>query len=103
MSRLSVLPQEMSAEDPAAPVDRAARRAAILHDLRTRLSPVCSDWPPELFTSMIERLADVTLRYDGISSVSTYDRRTTDRLLADLKDALARSEEERHGQTTRNE
>ena len=71
-----------------------------MHDLRKRLSPVCSDWPPELFASMIERLADVTLRYDGIASVSTYDRRSTDRLLADLKEALARNEEERHRHDT---
>ena len=71
-----------------------------MHDLRKRLSPVCPDWPPELFASMIERLADVTLRYDGIASVSTYDRRSTDRLLADLKEALARSEEERHRHDT---
>ena len=85
----------MTAEDAPAPVDPAVRRAAILHDLRKRLSPVCSEWPPELFTSMIEGLADVTLRYEGVASVSTYDRRTTDRLLADLKEALARSEEDR--------
>ena len=45
---------------------------------------------------MVDKLADITLRYDGLSSVSTYDRRTTDRLVADLKDALSRSENGRN-------
>ena len=83
-------------DDPPPPtVDPATRRASVLHDLRTRLGPSCSDWPPELFTAMIEGLADITLRYDGRSSASTYDRRTTDRLVADLKKALERNEEGR--------
>lgn len=88
----------MTTEDPSPPsppVDVATRLAAIVHDLQTRLGPACADWPPELFTSMVERLADITLRYEGRSSISTYDRRTTERLVADLKQALQREEKGR--------
>lgn len=76
-------------------MDRDTRRAAIIHDLRTRLGPTCAGWPPDMFAQMVEGLADITLRYEGHSSASTYDRRTTDRLVADLRDALARNEEAR--------
>lgn len=82
-------------EERPAKVDPETRRAAIIHDLSIRLRPVCADWPAELFESMIEGLADVTMKYEGIASPSSYDRRTTDRLVADLKDALARNEQAR--------
>ena len=89
-------------EKDAGRADEATRRAALIHDLETRLRSACAGWPPELFKSMIEGLADVTIRYDGHASISTYDRRTTDRLVADLKDALARNEQgrERLGEGT---
>ena len=89
----------MTNDDRPPTVDPATRRAAIVHDLRSRLGPACSEWPAELFTSMIEGLADITLRYEGHASASTYDRRTTDRLVADLKEALGRNEEGRHRET----
>ena len=68
------------------------RRAALIRGLEERLRPVCRDWPPELFSSMVEGLADSTLKYDHAPGTSVHERRTTDRLVADLKDALARSE-----------
>jgi hypothetical protein len=76
-------------------LDPETRRAALLRDLKTRLRPVCADWPEELFNSMVEGLADVTMKFEGTASPSTYDRRTTDRLVADLRDALGRSEDAR--------
>lgn len=82
-------------DEPLAKIDPGVRRAAIVHDLSIRLRPVCADWPNELFESMIEGLAEVTMKYEGTASPSTYDRRTTDRLVADLKAALERSEHAR--------
>jgi hypothetical protein len=67
-------------------------RATIVADLATRLRPVCTQWPDDLFNTMIERLAEITLRYDRPESVGLYDRRTTERLVDDLKEALQRSE-----------
>ena len=76
-------------------VDTEARRAALIEDLRTRLAAVCAGWPPEHFASMIERLANITMRYDGGSGTSTYDRRSSDRLVADMKEAVERNTEAR--------
>lgn len=81
--------------DNPANIDPETRRAAIIHDLSIRLRPVCAEWPSELFQSMIQGLADVTMKYEGTASPSTYDRRTTDRLVSDLKAALERSEDAR--------
>lgn len=73
--------------------DSQTRRAVLVLDLNRRLRPVCTEWPDDLFNRMIESLATVTLKFEGTASPSTYDRRTTDRLLDDLKDALKRSAE----------
>ena len=69
--------------------------AAMKEDIATRLRGVCADWPSDLFETMVERLATVTLKYQSESAVPGYDRRTTERLLSDLKAALARSEDMR--------
>lgn len=83
--------------DDAPPIDDpVARRTAIVTDLRARLAPVCQGWPEELFDSMIEGLADITLRYEGKVSPGKYDGLTTDRLVADLTEVLARNEETRN-------
>ena len=81
---------EMTDDTPSA-VDAEARRAALIHDLRARLGTVCADWPAEMFTSMIEGLANITMRYNGGNIPSTYDRRSSDRLVADMKDAIERN------------
>jgi hypothetical protein len=70
--------------------DADARRV-LSHELYRRLRPVCSQWPEDQFTQMIERLAEITIKYDRGFGV-TYDRRATDRLVADLKGVLERSE-----------
>lgn len=72
-----------------------SRRAVLIQDLEQRLKTVCADWPAELFRSMVEGLADITLKYDRISGISVGERRNSDQLVADLKHALARSERAR--------
>lgn len=62
-------------------------------DLTRRLRPVCENWPDAVFTEMVERLADITVKYDIAGP--TYDRRTTERLMDDLKATLAQSESAR--------
>ena len=70
-------------------------RAAVVADLATRLRPVCAQWPDDLFNAMVDRLADITVKYDGLGSVGAYDRRTTERLVSELKDALERNQSAR--------
>jgi hypothetical protein len=41
---------------------------------------------------MVQRLADVTIKYDRVAPTSVYDRRAADRIIVDLKSALERSE-----------
>lgn len=65
-------------------------RRVVSAELAARLRPVCAQWPQELFDEMVERLAEITLKYDR-SFGATYDRRSTERLIADLKEALNRS------------
>lgn len=77
-------------EGPA--VDPLLQHEALVRELMQRLGPTCADWPPELFAAMVERLAEITIRYSGRTSVSTYDRRSTDRLIEELKSALAKSQ-----------
>lgn len=88
---LSSSENAMTTDDTRPAIDREARRAALLQDLRTRLAGVCEGWPPEMFESMLEGLADITERYDHRESITTYDRRTTDRLVADMKNLIDRS------------
>jgi hypothetical protein len=85
----------MTSEDVGPKHDPVARHAEIMQELAARLRPVCGDWPDELFTSMIQQLAAITLKYEDPKSVSAYDRRTTDRLVADLRNALRKSEDSR--------
>jgi hypothetical protein len=70
------------------------RRAALTAAMAARLRPLCADWPEDLFMAMIDRLTDITLKYEGRSG-STYDRRSTDVLVSELKAALERSESAR--------
>lgn len=60
-------------------------------DIADRLRPLCVGWPEESFNEMVRGLAAVTLKYEGHATTGTYDRRSTDRLVAELKDALERS------------
>ena len=79
----------------------ALTRAAMVADLTRRLRPVCENWPDAVFTEMVERLADITVRYDIAGP--TYDRRTTERLMDDLKAALVQSESARKDESNTDE
>jgi hypothetical protein len=72
--------------------DDDVRIAAIRDSISARLRPVCEHWPNELFDEMVIGLAQITVKYEGTVTAGTYDRRTTDRLVADLKAALERNE-----------
>lgn len=82
------------------PVEVVTRRAALIYELAIRLRPACADWPEELFSSMVENLADITLKYEGRTSVSGYDRRSTERLIEDLRAAVARNRASLNGKPT---
>ena len=65
-------------------------RAELVAALTRRLKTICAEWPEQEFQEMVEHLADITMKYEGrISSV--YDRRTADRLVTELNEALERS------------
>ena len=84
-------------EPPAQPPDTSTRRNLLIAELTARLRPTCAEWHDDLFAAMVERLADITMKYDVQAIASTYDRRSTDRLIDDLKAALTRSESRRDG------
>lgn len=67
-------------------------KAVIIADLNRRLRPLCADWPEEEFRAMIDQFADITLKYQGLLGFDTYDRRSSERLLEEMKTTLARSE-----------
>ena len=68
------------------------RLDALKGQLRARLRGVCAHWPDEQFEALIDQVANITYKYDRAMPAGSYDRRSTDRLIEDLKDALARSE-----------
>lgn len=74
------------------------RLAIVKRQIATRLAPVCVGWPRDLFDSMVDRLAAITIKYDHGGVLPGYDRRSSDRLIADLKAALERSEESHHSE-----
>jgi hypothetical protein len=75
----------------------ADARRVIIAELTARLRPVCLQWPQQLFDEMVDRLAEITLKYDRGFATPSYDRRSTDRLVADLKIALEQSKATREG------
>ena len=68
---------------------------ALREEIAKRLKPVCDQWPKELFDGMVDGLASITLKYDHADPSSVVDRRATDRMIDDMKDALHRSEKAR--------
>jgi len=61
-------------------------------EIALRLQPVCQDWPAERFSSLVERIAAITLKYDLGAVSLLYDRRATDRLIEELNAITRRSE-----------
>jgi len=72
-------------------VTTAEQRDALARDIRHRLATLCADWPVEDFDAMVERLTTITLKYQGRTAGDTYDRRSTDRIIDELRDVLERS------------
>lgn len=68
---------------------------ALREEIAKRLKPVCEQWPSDLFDGMVDGLANITLKYDLANPSSVVDRRATDRMIDDMKDALQRSEKAR--------
>jgi len=70
-------------------------RDAIRESIAERLRPICAEWPAEVFDDMVARLALLTVKYD-VGSGGAYDRRSTDRLVAELRELMSRSQELRN-------
>ena len=66
---------------------------ALRAEIAKRLKPVCEQWPDDLFDGMVDGLAKITLKYDHADPSSVVERRETDRMIDDMKDALKRSED----------
>jgi hypothetical protein len=70
------------------PQESQFRLEALIASMGTRLRPVCANWPDDEFDRMIRELAEITLKYEGRANGGMYDRRATDRLVAELRSAL---------------
>lgn len=70
-------------------------RAALVAALTERLRAICSDWPDSEFNALVGQIADITLKYEGRTTVGTYDRRSVETLVAELKSALELSQSKR--------
>ena len=60
-------------------------RDQLIAEIEQRLRPLCADWPPDVFASMVREMVEVRLKYDGKLPLGEYDRRSSDRLIADLR------------------
>jgi hypothetical protein len=72
-------------------VTTSEQRDALAQAIRHRLAPLCVDWPAEEFEMMVGRLTTITLKYQGGSAADVYDRRSTDRIIDELRELLFRS------------
>ena len=70
-------------------------RDAIAGEIAARLRRVCEHWPEGDFQEMVQRLAEITIKYDRVAPTAVYDRRASERIVVDLKAALERSEKVR--------
>jgi hypothetical protein len=78
-------------------MEDSERRAALANAITARLRPLCMDWPEDLFHAMVQRLTEITMKYEG-RSPAMYDRRSTEMLVNELKEVLERSEASRDGE-----
>ena len=65
-------------------------------EIAARLTAVCRDWPAEMFEEMVRGLAALTLKYEHAAAPGAYDRRTTDRLIEEMKALATRNAEVRN-------
>jgi hypothetical protein len=86
----------MTEDDPRLTEQRQQRLDELQAQIAVRLEPVCQGWPTEMFEEMVRGLAALTLKYERHGDSPTYDRRTTDRLLDDMKTLIERSVELRN-------
>jgi hypothetical protein len=97
----------MNEDDPMLTEQRQRRLEELRSQIAARLEPVCREWPTEMFEEMVRGLAALTLKYEHHGDAPSYDRRTTDRLLDDMKTLIERSVELRNtprsGPVTRQE
>ena len=63
-------------------------RDQLIAEIEQRLRPLCSDWPPDVFARMVQEMVDVRLKYERKLPLGEYDRRSSERLIADLKRGL---------------
>lgn len=74
----------------------AARLAELRAKITARLQPVCAEWPAERFTTLVDSVARITLKYELIGAMppgEPYDRQSTEQLIGDMKDLARRSAE----------
>lgn len=71
-------------------MNQSTTRDSLIATLNARLKGVCAGWPEGEFRELVERIADITIKYEArIDSV--YDRRTADRLVEELNEVVDRS------------
>ena len=70
----------------------STRLTEIRNAIAVRLRSVCADWPDDVFNAMVENLAAITLKYESLGSGNAYNRRSTERLLNDVRDSLDRGD-----------
>lgn len=79
------------------PQDASQRLEALIKDMSVRLRPLCSDWPDDVFTAMVSRLAQITLKYEGEATTGIYDRRGSDSLRGEVRTMLDASDDPGEG------
>lgn len=75
--------------------EETRRLQELIDRLKARLRPVCQDWPEDMFDEVVGELAAITIKYESSATPTSYDRRHTDRLVADLKDVVSRNRKRR--------
>ena len=78
--------------------EESLRLQDLIDSLKARLRPVCADWPEDMFDEVVRELAEITIKYESTATPTLYDRRHTDRLVADLKDIVNRSRQHREAE-----
>jgi hypothetical protein len=71
--------------------ENPVRVDALVETMAARLRPLCADWPEDAFNEMVRSLAEITVKYEGVATGGVYDRRTTDRLVEEMRATLLRS------------
>lgn len=55
----------------ALPQDETFRLETLIAHMTPRLRPICAEWPEEVFSAMVRRLAEITLKYEGTPQVAS--------------------------------